>query len=217
LVARAYASVGIKLHQTPDFCTPEDLKNSPLLELIENASVQVSEDEIKAYKQEGDATEGMREISNRLLQLAQKISPKILCLNDIQQLVMDQPELDSAIANAYRESGYFEYWQVDQKKYPWRYDSNVMFEFARQLQAAGQSDALVKYCIDAINSLQDGTFDHWHLNAEAARKTADEFPLETNRLLAELYEKLSNRHLERVAIAMHWLESKNLEASDQSL
>lgn len=45
LVARSYENVGIKLVKNKDYCTPDDLRRSPLLKELNDISEIVSEGE----------------------------------------------------------------------------------------------------------------------------------------------------------------------------
>lgn len=93
MVARAYASVGINLVKNPDYCTPENLKESEHLTQVANACVCVTGEELAAIRALGDKTRGMREKTNGLLQMVRGINPNIESLNDIDQLLIQQPDI----------------------------------------------------------------------------------------------------------------------------
>jgi hypothetical protein len=85
LVAQAYASVGVKLVADPNYCSPEDIKNSPLLIPVEPSWRAVSAEEVAAWKSNEDATQSMRDAINSVLQAARTRSASIQSLNDIDQ------------------------------------------------------------------------------------------------------------------------------------
>ena len=48
--------------------------------------------------QEGDATAGMREVTNNFLQSARRVTPSIEGINDAIEMAIHKPELDAPIA-----------------------------------------------------------------------------------------------------------------------
>jgi uncharacterized protein YehS (DUF1456 family) len=210
LVARAYASAGIELHPNPDFCNPDDLKHSPALEIVENALIEVSEEEIAMITRGGDATEGMALVTNNLLELAKKVKPDLFCLNDIEMAVILQPELDFPMANAYRESGYLDYWKVEATKYPWRYDLKEMFKIHQALKAEERLHELVHYCNQTLAHEAQGAFAHWENNAAMLKVLISHYPRETFKLLQNLYITLAERNKLRLTVIHVWKEATRL-------
>ena len=206
LVARAYADAGIYLHENPDFCTPDHLKNSSLLRVVANSSVAVSDIEIQAMKRHGDATKGMKEATQNVLNQARKLCPGVLQLNDINQVVIERPELDTGMANAFLQSGYLEYWRTDEEKYPWRYAIDEMYAMHEDCEKKGSLDSLIKYCDDTLNDVKDGTFKHWHINAAAFADLFKKYPRKTLGLLADLYATLADQNNRKVEVARQWKE-----------
>lgn len=204
LVARAYASVGIQLHPAPDFCTPEDLKQSPLLEPVENPSREISEEEMNELREVGDATVGMAEVSNKLLRLAQQVCSEVMSINDIHGLAIQRPELDAGFADAYRKSGYLNYWRTEEVRFPWRYDIGLMFAMQKKLEAVGRLVELVDYCNDTLEHQRQGVFDHWHENAQQIAILIRAYPRETLRLMGELYDNLTRQNNARIAVVEAW-------------
>ena len=205
LVARAYARVGIKLHDTPDFCTPEDLKRSPLLTFVQNPSLAISDEEIERYELHGDTTVGMVEASNSLLKLARRVSSEVIGVEDITRLAIQHPELDRDFAQAYRNSGYLTYWQTEESRFPWRYDLEEMFALQERLEARNGIGSLVEYCRDTLDGDRQGSFKHWYLNAEVSGQMAVMYPGETTSLIAQLYLNLVNFHQRRISVVASWL------------
>lgn len=204
LVARAYADVGVYLHENPDFCTPDHLKNSALLRVVENSSVPVSDIEIQEIKRHGDATKGMMEVTKKVLEDARKLHPGILQLNDIVQVVVNKPELDSGMADAFIQSGYLEYWRTDEEKYPWRYTLNEMYAMHEICEKGGKLDELIKYCNDTLKDVKEGTFKHWHTNATESENLFKKYPRKTLGLLSNLYAILADQNNRKVNVAQQW-------------
>lgn len=198
MVARAYKSVGISLVANPDFCTPEDLKNSNLLVKIEPAWVHVSDEEIQYVLAEGDATVKMREVTNNLLRKVRIIDQKIESVNDIDRLLIERPELDSQISDAFRSSGYLEHWKVEVNRFPWRYNSKLMLQFYHSLS---NKEELIDYCRTTLQDHRNGTFDHWENHAKAYIVLNRDYPRDSFKLLIKLYLQLTSNRNQRIESA----------------
>jgi hypothetical protein len=198
MVARAYSEAGIKLVKKPDFCTPSDIKKSQLLNLVEDPSIQVDEEEIQAIKEEGDTTEIMRKVTNLLLSELRKIDSSIESINDIDGLVMRKPELDSIVSEKLENSGYLDCWQVEVSRFPWRYDPLQMVQFYHSLE---DQEILLDYCRETIMQDKNGDFKHWGINEKGYRDLHAKSNLRTFSLYADLYLKLAFQHKTKVKTA----------------
>lgn len=197
LVARAYASVGIMLVNNPDFCTPNELKKSELLTQVATPWVSVTDEELAEVRAVGDSTEGMREVTNNLLGKARKLDPNIESFNDLDRLLIQRPELDGAIADAYRSSGYLDHWNEEVARFPWWFDPVLMVQFYHSLS---DTTELLDYCHQMLRKKSDGCFSHWETNAQGYSELNKVYPCETFRLLSELYLTLSScQHLRIVS------------------
>jgi hypothetical protein len=198
LVARAYAHGGVNLVDNPDYCTPEDIKKSKLLVQIDPSALSVSQEEIAAIQEEGDTTERMRKVTNDLLGKLRTINNNVESVNDINHLVIQNPELDDAVSKALEDSGYLDFWKVEVDRLPWRYDSILMVQFYHSLD---EPKVLLDYCREALSQDKNGDFEHWHLNAEVYGDLASHYGYQAFRHFAELYLKLCFYHAQRVKAA----------------
>ncbi|WP_393937821.1 YiiX/YebB-like N1pC/P60 family cysteine hydrolase [Aeromonas rivipollensis] len=198
MVARAYAHGGVKLVDNPGYCTPEDIKKSNLLIQIEPSALSASREEITVIQQEGDTTEGMRKVTNILLGKLRELNDKVESVNDINHLVVKNPELDDVVSKALEESGYLDFWEIEISRFPWRYDSLLMVQFYHSLD---EPKTLLDYCIETISQDKNGDFNHWKVNSKAYTDLADHYGYQVFRLFAELYFKLSFYHTQRVKTA----------------
>ncbi|WP_374694188.1 YiiX/YebB-like N1pC/P60 family cysteine hydrolase [Janthinobacterium sp. J1-1] len=213
LVARAYASVGINLHHNPNFCTPDDLKNSSLLHRVENFSIQVTEQEIENILSAGDDTKGMTAVTNNLLEAARRIYPKILNLQNIIEASVNFPKMDFELAAAYKNSGYLDYWRTQEEKYPWRYETSAMLSMHDNLKGIGLLDELINYCEGTLSDDKNGAFLHWYKQAAAFKDLYRKFPREVLRLELEPYTNLCNQHDRRISVIEQLKEEKGLQFS----
>lgn len=197
LVARAYASIGIKITDNPDFANPADIKNSSMLEQIPDIVLTVSVDEINSLAEHGDATIGMREKTNNLLTELRDIVPNIRVLNDIYPFLQKNPHYDKKFANAYQKSGYLTYWKVEVERFPWRYDPDAIVQFYNESDDDGKI-TLLYYCNETIRQDSEGDFKHWENNATALDNLTAMIPLETFKLEQKLYSTLCMLHKQRM-------------------
>lgn len=200
LVARAYASVGVQLVPDQDYCTPEDLRNSPLLEEIGDLVLVATADEVAALADRTNPLDLMRKSQRAILAAARQLDPKVENFSDVDRLVSEHPEWDSAIAQAYRDSGYLSIWMRDIMAHPYRYDQEIMERISRPDQVAG----LRTYCIDTIREAYSGGI-RFAINLIAYQKMQAEGDRETLRLVIELYEMLVRSHELRTETALSWL------------
>jgi hypothetical protein len=130
LVAQSFAEVGINLVSDFDFCTPTELSESPLLYELPDAVVQAGIYDIEFSKtRDYNAkiqTETYRWLSKvRALTIKHGLRP-INSQNDVGQLVLDNPHLDSEICSYILETQYLDLYDSDERKIPWRYDPDLL-------------------------------------------------------------------------------------------
>src|SRR5258708_4770272 len=110
LVAQSYSAAGIDLVSTPAFCTPDDVKNSSLLAAVPDVVTPVSDEHVESVERDFDTNEVMREVTNKLLNLARTRTLKIENLHDIDEFLVSNPSEDKSFAKFYEDSGYLIAW-----------------------------------------------------------------------------------------------------------
>lgn len=200
LVARAYGSVGILLVPDQDYCTPEDLRRSPLLIELGDVTQPVSAAEIEAIAARPNPLQIMRDAQNTVLTVARKLDPTVENFNDLDRVVREHPEWDAAIAQAYRNSGYLDIWRYELRAHPYRYDLDVMESIATPEMLAD----LRAYCIDTIRDAYSGGV-RFAVNLAHYQAAQNASERETLALLIQLYETLVRNHEIRVETARAWL------------
>lgn len=107
LVAEAYEFAGIKLVDNPQYCTPDDLKNSPSLYEIMDIAIPIPYD-ISSLKIQSlpNFDEKMRDVTNDLLSRIRMLDDSVETLTDIVDFLLKHPEKDGDVLDAYQESGY---------------------------------------------------------------------------------------------------------------
>ena len=104
LVARAFRAAGIQLVADIDYCSPDDLRVSPLLVEVPDMLEVATERELAAWDARLNPVAAMQQAQNDILAVAHAIDPSIENFNDLNALVQAHPEHDDAIAAAYRDT-----------------------------------------------------------------------------------------------------------------
>jgi hypothetical protein len=199
LAAQAYASVGIQLVDSVDYCTPDELKNSSLLIPVEDAVISVPDEHVASVEQDIDTNDLMREVTNRLLDAARSKSPGIESIHDIDAYLVSNPADDEYFAKFYDDSGYLSAWQAEFDKNRWQY------EFAMLAAMPGSREAKRHYCMGVIA-------DHGEMLARREGNRVgytilhSTYNLRTFRKLERLYQLLVDLQFMRRRVAFEWLQ-----------
>jgi Permuted papain-like amidase enzyme, YaeF/YiiX, C92 family len=201
LVARAFAKGGVKLVKDVNFCSPGELKDSPLLAAVENATVAVSGEEVMSWTELKDMPQLMRDATNVILVGARAIDPAIQTFDDVNRHLVAHPEDDAAFSELLASSGYLSLWRIEQDQNPWQHDLRLM--------RYGPRDQIEDYCWDVLNNESAGTH-RFIMNRGGYESFAQQFGLRYFREMSELYEWLAMLHRQRVQVAKSWLEDEGL-------
>lgn len=198
LVARAYASVGVYLHEKPDHCTPGDIQRSELVEEVEGVVISLSDAEVEAAQAIPDTTIGYREVQKKLMSMIRAHKSSVRTENDIIAALIKNPELDDVFEKAYRESGYLTYWRVDVERFPFRYN---IVGLAQLYHSASNKDEVIEYARRVVHDDAAGQYDHWKTCSSELNELSRKFALKTIRQLAETYMQICFYHRLRVEAA----------------
>lgn len=146
LVAQSYQSVGIKIVQNPDFCSPGDIERSLFFFVVPNMIVRGSDQELEHASKSGTHDEHHKS-AVKWVRASKKILfnhgihtvkhpdadtvVSIETISDIMRAIYSNQgnkELDEAVATAMKNSGYMNGILDDQRANPYRYDYS---EFSR--------------------------------------------------------------------------------------
>ncbi len=205
LVARAYADADIKLVENPDFCTPQHLKESPLLSLLSSPAVSISDEECRGIEAQPKGAEVMMRVTNDFLEKVRKLSPKIQSVEDALLFLVENPEEDDIFLEALASSGYLDHWREQPERFPWRYDQDEMEVFSEKNKI---EDDVRGYCEKLLADDDAGTFKHWEKYLAAVENLARQFPLKSLVAIVLLYENVVGSHRARVNVARGWLASR---------
>lgn len=199
LVAQAYAASGFELVENTDFCAPNDLLNSDQLIKVENATVDVNDEEVEKWQKHPSGLDLMRQSTNHILIGAREIDSSIQHLSDVDRLVLEHPEHDETIMQLYVESGYLEVWKIDHEVNPWHYDPKLMEELGNR-----QPEDVRWYCTNTL-SKESRTENRFIQNARVYQHYQSIRPRRTILMLLAFYQMLAEQHAVRLDVAENWL------------
>jgi hypothetical protein len=205
LAAQAYAAAGIKLVADPDYCSPDDLRNSGMVVEVNDILLPATEDEKTFWESRLDIPRLMAECTNKFLHAARKKNKDIHAVNDIHGHLMQHSEHDRYFRKALEDSGYLTVWQKEYARSPWHYDA----EFMKQVGATTENshEQMTWYCRTTVEGAAEGR--RYEINSAEYALLARMTGSETLRLFAELYETLDRLHKQRVSVARQWLEENS--------
>jgi Permuted papain-like amidase enzyme, YaeF/YiiX, C92 family len=200
LVAQAYAAASVQLVHDPDYCTPDELRLSPLLRELADMTEEVSTAELAAWDARPNPIAEMQRAQNAILDAARELEPSIESFDDVDAFVQRHPEHDAAIAYAYRESGYLDLWRADLAINSWHYDLEAMDAITDDRTL----DDLRGYCISTVREFHTGglryavNLAHYERHVQADRR-------ETTAQLLLLYRQIVRNDQMRRDAALAWL------------
>lgn len=141
MVAQSYDYAGLKLVKDPQFCTPQDLDDSPQTQEVLNCLRVASPEEIM-FAQSDSPIEKQTEITNNLLkELRLLAGVDIQTFSQAIEAIQNNPTLDTQASAILKKSGYLTFWHLDVEKNPWRYDYETFislpFSRSKMISVAG--------------------------------------------------------------------------------
>lgn len=196
LVAQSFAEVGINFVADFDFCTPNEIAESTLLEELQHAVVLASAADVAFYKTPDFNLEIQVETYrwlNQIRSLAEKHQLRpIHAQSDVAQWVLDHPQFDAEICRYIQSTKYLTLYDSDKRKNPWRYNPELM------LLALGAGPSAKKY-IAFERSQNDLILQRIHNERLKAIENA-----KSQLGYCKLEEQLLTK---RLALAFMWKES----------
>lgn len=212
LVARAYAHVGVQLVADEDYCTPDQLRRSPLLLELEGITETVSAQELAAWRARPNPIAMTHAAQNAILDGVRKLDPTVENFTDVDQIVRNHPEWDLQIAALFRVSGYLELWKTDFQINPWHYNVEAL----EAVLTPANHDEIRTYCRAVIAETISGG-QRYRTMLEHHRQSHRLEPRQTTFQLVELYDQLVRNDALLRATAREWLERHHPEDIDDYL
>jgi hypothetical protein len=199
LVAQAYKMAGIELVPDADYCSPEDLRRSPLLKELSVEFEPVSVEELAWRSESPNPIQIMHDAQNAVLDAARSVDPDVENFDDLHNLLLSRPECDELIAAALESSGYLDIWQIEVEKHPWRYIPGLIDGIS------ASSEDMCEYCVSIIKEAYSGGV-RFAINLVQAQALQRQHPRKAFCLVITLYEKLVRMDEDRREIAYDWLQ-----------
>lgn len=124
LVSQAFNEIDISLVRNPNYCSPENLNASTLLQTVPNALRMATDKDIEYYKTPSQIREN--QIQNykwldKVAILARIENINILSQHDVGQFLIDYRKYDEYACNYIRETSYLTQYKEDELVSPYRY------------------------------------------------------------------------------------------------
>ncbi|MEO2219452.1 YiiX/YebB-like N1pC/P60 family cysteine hydrolase [Chromobacterium vaccinii] len=207
LVAQAFSSAGIQLVSDPNFCSPVDLKSSPLLVSVPSATVMVMADEAASWEGREDVPQRMRDATNAVLGGAREKNPDIQTFDDLHHHLVSHPEHDDDFCRLLETSDYLSIWKIELDKNPWQYDLALM--------SAASGHQIEEYCWSVLEN-EEGGPNRYFANRGGYMLFSRQYDIRFFRVMLALYEHLAALHRQRVDVATKWLEENGCLARQAS-
>ncbi|WP_457662522.1 hypothetical protein [Sinorhizobium medicae] len=199
-MARVYKKANIDLVPDADYCSPEDLRLSPLLVEIPVQTETVSEEETRWRETNANPVRDTHQAHNAILDVARSFDPDIESLNDLYPLLVNRPDIDPEIAAVLRKSGYLDLWRIEIETFPWRYDQNLI----ATMTDPGQMAELREYCIGTVIEAYSGGI-RFAVNLVQLQALQSKYGGESFQLWVKLYQTLVLNDQARREVAFTWL------------
>lgn len=199
LVARAYREGGLELVRDSDYCSPEDLRRSPLLTELPVEFEAVSDEELIWMSGELDPIKATHQAYNAVLDAGRLIDPELENFDDLYDLLIKDAGADQVIAAALNSSGYLYLWKIEVERYPWRYFQGQIDELSLP------SEDVREYCIETVKEAYSGGL-RFAVNLLQLRMLQEQHPRKSFRLKISLYETLVRNDQSRREVAYEWLQ-----------
>lgn len=190
----------MQLVRDPDYCTPEELRLSPLLLELADMTEEVTEAELAVWAARPNPIAEMQRTQNEILEVARKLDSSVENFNDLDAFVQQHPEHDETIAQAYRDSGYLDLWKFNFRINPWHYDLDKMDAITNDRTV----ENLRAYCISTIREFHTSGL-RYAVNLTRYKRAIQAELRRTIVQLVVLYQQLTRNDQARRDTALAWL------------
>lgn len=192
LVAQAYNEANICLVSNPNYCAPEALNSSDLLEVVSKAVRIATNEEISFAKQPSQIKENQKQTYlwlDAATELAKQEKFKIITQSDVGKFLIQYRKYDSDICKSIKNTNYLQQYKLDELVNPSRYIFNphAQVNFDREYKV--NFEITERHCTSYLNSI----------------KNSQKFELEYFFLLEEMYKNLLIQTIQRLTVLENYL------------
>lgn len=201
LVANSYSSANCNIVEHPDYCSPEEIEKSILLNVVENALKVATDEEVKSSKTPSVIdieTESMRFFLDSIRKIT---GEDIQNFQQVVDYMMVANLHEVAITNALEESGYLTLSEHDRKRNPWHYDYDKFLEHYPEKSRESSANQLLKINHERKEMLTPVFFQYFMV--------AHHRKIKFFSLFVDLYNKELKMCDERIEVGLKYLRTKN--------
>lgn len=192
LVAQAFHYAGICLVENPDFCSPDDLLNSPKLQRADAKPVSANSADLE-FAERPNPLLAQEQITNRLnADMSRLANCEIGTLEQIVELACNRPDLDEQANQILSASGYLSMWQFDMELNPYRYHVD---EFLANVPEQQQAELAMRHLADEPEIQR-----RFQINLQVLTSAFSQRPRKTIAAYVSLYETLLKISKQRAAV-----------------
>jgi len=210
LVAQAYSSIGYKIVDSVDFCSPGDIERSSYLVEITNMVREVNEEDIEFYKTRNMVHENQISFYNwvnKTRDLAAQYGYEISVVNDVDFFLMEFPIEDNQVSKWIIESGYMDNYIIEIENNQHMHDDRIF------LEKYGDTDGLLEYALIKEYSNIFNYLDRQVQNYNNSQQNYKDTGLKYYSLHINLYKQLLSVSLSRCltlySVAMGLIQNKS--------
>lgn len=206
LVAQAYYQINKELVINPNYCSPEDLNSSELLEIVPNAICLATQRQIDFSKQPSQIKENQKETYawlDRSKSLARKEKFLINSQNDVLKFLIECPDYDKKICKFIQDTKYLTIYKLDEKVYPWRYKFFKTLDVVNEIAIA--EEIIINKDLIKRNSQ----------NYKDMHDVNKVYKLTYTKLMKKLYKEMLQQCSKRLDVLVNYVEIYPLDLKDK--
>jgi hypothetical protein len=203
LVAQAYEAAGISIVPNADYCTPQQILESAILQRIDGALKIATSQDVTLAKEENTATDLMEDATNALFDAVRhKFGDQIQNFEQLSNFVVDYPAEEPVIFQILLDSGYLKVWEQEEQLNPQQYNYDHFMTYFNEEPA--QYWAAGKLMVGA-----DQQIEFYLQQIIIAEMNFQQHPIPYFKSFVELYKNLLHQMLRMKGMAMQVLSKFN--------
>lgn len=209
LVAQCYESIGYKIVNNPDYCSPEDIRKSSYLFEVDTFLTKATPEQIEFSKKDDPILKNQQITYywlNKTRDLAkEREGVEIQTLNDVDVFMIEYPKYDSEISKYIHDSGYLDHFDSDVAINPYRYDYKL---FRNHIES---NNIPPEIAVSAELEKEPGLLHRFATNYSGYLNYYNQTKLEYFKIHVTLYKNLLSLSIDRLSILHRIASEENLD------
>lgn len=199
-VAQAYSSAGIKIVETPDYCTPQEILDSKYFVIVENVVIRANEQHINYATEVDNPINQQTDITNEILEKSRNLTNEdIQTFEQLSKYVLENIDKEPIITKIIKDSGYLEMWKNECERNPWHYDYEEALKFHKSIVQRKDFGQF-------LYNTEKETRQRFIITLEAMKYGYNFFKQEYFQIQIELYEKLIELSKKREKVGLQLMK-----------